>query len=111
MEKYETLFRDWAERISLRMGELQVWHSKLEIFWRSQALEQAKIPRRTKLFVNGWLYHVFNENCLQDLALNRQVRELIRLREIQLKKGRARFTNQRALDLWGGASGLSLIHI
>ena len=105
VEKYETLFRDWAERISLRMGELQLWHSKLEIFWRSQALEQAKIPRRTKLFVKGWLYHVFNESCLQDLALNIQVRELIMLREIQLKKGRARFTNQRTLDLWGGASG------
>ena len=27
------------------------------------------------------------------------------LREKKKKKGRARFTNQRTLDLWGGASG------
>lgn len=104
VEKYKASIDDWAEKIILRMVELRDWYNKLDSFWCSDALEQAKIPRRTKIFIDNWLYHVFYGFSLQEIADKSEVRKLIELREKQLKKGRARLTNRRALDLWGGDS-------
>lgn len=105
VENYETRFSDWADRLSFRMDELRVWYGEQERFWRSESLQQAKIPYRTKSFVKGWLYEVFHTGLIQNLAAKSEARELIRMREVQMKKGRARLENQRALDLWGGSSG------
>ena len=37
---------------------------------------------------------------------SREAHELIRARERRLKRSRSRFSNPRALDQWGGQSGL-----
>ena len=39
------------------------------------------------------------------IADDPNARALVKHRERELKKGRSRFTNQRALEQWSGASG------
>lgn len=62
------------------------------------------VSRQTLHFCKTWLGMI----CSQGNALfdDVEARELIRAREIRLKRGRSRFTNPRALDQWRGAAGL-----
>ena len=55
-------------------------------------------------FVEQWLAAVAGHS--NRLGEDDSVRELVRKREMSLKKSRSRFTNRRALDQWGGSSGL-----
>lgn len=63
------------------------------------------INRMTKNFIETWF------NILQrkepDFYKSKEVIILIREREKRLKGARSRFSNKKALEQWGGASGVN----
>ncbi len=91
----------WSEELRGRERELASWN--LGRFWEL-ASRIANVPSGTKTFVNQWLelrtWESASRACDDATARN-----LVRLREQQLKGARARLTNPRALEMWGGDSG------
>jgi len=59
----------------------------------------------TQFFVEAWLSLLFKDKHPIRLADHSQAETLLTQREIQLKRGRARLQNPRALERWSGASG------
>lgn len=106
--------QDWIDK--LRTG-YSLWIDELDLF----ALGRWSIPRlwelvidqghsitpRARNFVKQWKEFVIsNPKGIPDYP---PARNLIRQREMLLKKNRSRFTNQRALDQWSGKAGLNKI--
>lgn len=101
VDGYRDRFGEWVGAVTGRMDELQRWDR--QHFWGMVDGTGVGIPGGTRLFVDTWL----------DLALTgeparlRQLasaRTLLSHRERSLKGKLARLQNQRALDLWQGAS-------
>lgn len=100
-----TRFRDalaaWAEEISKRRTAIASWD--MRAFW-SLVRRSGRVGKATESFVESWLRAALWERA-DGGADDKAARDLIRRREQQLKGGRARLTNPRALELWGGESG------
>ena len=62
------------------------------------------ITPQTRLFVQQWIDHT--RKSPKDLLSNVDALNLIKRREMKLKGARSRFRNQRALEQWGGHSGV-----
>lgn len=101
VDHFRALLRDWALEMREREREIRAW--RLNDFW-SLAQAHANVRRPTHDFVNKWVelgtWASDERACDDKLA-----RSLIKTREQQLKGGRARLVNARALELWGGESG------
>lgn len=93
-------FDDWAAR--LPVGELRAW--SLNRFWQLTVDHGHSITPQTRSFVQQWIDYARNSSG--DLTSNPQAFELVKRREISLKGARSRFKNQRALEQWGGYSGI-----
>ncbi len=104
-DKYRERIDEWREEISLRRQELLAWYKNLKNFWLSDSLKTARIPHLTRTFVEEWFRVIFSSQLPTNMANNKQAQLLIHDREVQLKRGRARLKNLRALEIWGGASG------
>lgn len=97
--EYRDLVASW--QADARQAEVDRWG--LDTLWRFIA-EQGKSPNeRTRTFVQAW-QALFRE-AGRSLVASDAARQLMRQREGWLKKGRSRFTNSRALEMWGGRSG------
>jgi hypothetical protein len=106
--------RGWEEKTEEHRERLRAWFSTMELsevrgwsfghLWELTVGHGHTITPATRRFVEGWvdLLTSFGEG-VADAAT---ARRLIRHREMELKKPRSRFTNPRALDQWGGTSGL-----
>lgn len=104
VEEYEAALAEWLESVKQRSNELMNWNRAR--FWALLAGWQARVPPPTYHFVETWISDTGKARRIEDILRNRNVRELIRLRESFLKKARARLGNPRALDLWNGRSGV-----
>ena len=105
-DKYRRRLAKWADEI-LELGPgLKEW--RLEGVWGVVRTQGRSLRYPTRNFVERWV-----ENLKQTgpggIADSDDARTLVRDREIQLKRARARFTNPRRLELWGGASGTWLM--
>jgi hypothetical protein len=83
--------------------DLEAW--RLDDLWAAVLGRGHTITVPTQRFVTGWVREVAAGPS--DLVQNETARRLIRDRERRLKGARSRFTNRRALDQWGGSSGIS----
>ncbi|MEI9939258.1 MAG: DUF6361 family protein [Pseudomonadota bacterium] len=96
----------WCADLNARSNAISGWdHNE---FW-TLAKDQANVRGSTEHFVNSW----WKLQTWRDpeLAISSPTaRELIRAREQSLKGSRARLGNQRALELWNGAAGLSRLN-
>ncbi|WP_045221889.1 DUF6361 family protein [Desulfonatronum thioautotrophicum] len=92
-------FQKWKE--TLPLGDIHAWD--LNALWEATKIDGQAIHPRTQDFVRSWINLV--RLHAGDLLHNAEAAQLIRLREMWLKKGRSRFSNQRALEQWGGKSG------
>lgn len=102
---YLASLAEWIELVKARESELRRWVSA-KGFWGSPALKGARIPERTRSFVDAWLSLVLGFGAtVSSIASNRAAVNLIKAREYMLKRGRARLHNRRALDRWGGSAG------
>lgn len=106
--------RNWTDRIDEHRQTFGEWHRRLahqEVLawdlarlWSLTMDHGHTITSRTRGFVESWVKMV--RKCSNGLADDESARQIIRLRETGLKLSRSRFRNQRALDQWGGRSGV-----
>ncbi|MGE5550805.1 MAG: DUF6361 family protein [Bacteroidota bacterium] len=107
VETYRRALADWRDRMVARRQELGTWYRDFASFWGSRPLRSARIPITTRDFVNEWCRLVFTGPGPTALAEDETAQALIRHRELRLKRNRARLANPRALEVWGGASGIA----
>lgn len=105
-EEHEAGLQAWLKEIDL--DEVRNW--SLSRFWeitvnQDEGQDQVRIINpKTRRFVEEWVAAILTHG--DGIGEDNSTRELIRRRETSLKKGRSRFTNRRALEQWGGSSGL-----
>ena len=90
----------WVQ--GLDMSEVRAW--SLERLWELTIGFGHAITPATRRFVEQWVSVVAAQ--ARTVGDDATVRDMVRRREMSLKRARSRFTNRRALDQWGGSSGL-----
>lgn len=106
--------RDLEERIESYRQQIDEWRGEMEVqrpmdnwiredFWAVLAKENSGLSTRTAQFVDAWLDVLIGTD---DIADHGHARKLIAQREYQIKRGRARLANTKALDEWRGDSGM-----
>lgn len=97
--EHQARFDEWRAKLSL--NEIRAWD--INQLWAMTSKPGHTITQPTRNFVENWIKHVCNspDNLLSDM----KILDLVRNREISLKKSHSRFTNTRTLEQWGGASG------
>lgn len=103
--KYGDRLVKWRENIQSRKAGLTRWHR--QDFWGTVESQRARVPSRTRNFIDRWINLVSESGDLAALSTDEIARSLIYDRELALKHNRARLHNQRALELWSGAAGAS----
>jgi hypothetical protein len=99
---YDEELGEWAARIASRETELRGWGRAA--FWRLIDEVNPRVGFPTRFFVDTWLDLALSTNPSR-IRTNARARKLIIDRELQKKRSLARLSNQRALELWRGASG------
>ena len=101
-EKYRQRLVEWADDVHELESALEDW--RLGEVWRVVRTQGQSLRYPTRNFFERWV-----ENLKQvgpgRVTNNANARALVRDREVQLKRARARLTNPRRLELWGGESG------
>jgi hypothetical protein len=98
--EHQSSFDDWV--LKLPIDEIREW--SLDRLWDLTIDSDHAITRTTKTFVTQWVDHT--RKSYKNLLLNTAALNLIKTREMKLKGSRSRFRNRRALDQWGGYSGV-----
>ena len=101
-KKYRRKLAEWADEVREIGPALEGW--RLDGVWRVVGTQGRRLGQPTRNFVEGWVGNLQGAGP-GGIADNGEARKLVRERETQLKRARARFTNPRRLELWGGASG------
>lgn len=104
VESYRDRLDRWAVDIDAIQTELAAWD--LEGIWSVVRSQGRSLGFSTQAFVARWVERLKAEEPRVVVATGSRARALIRDREIQLKRGRARLASPRHLELWGGASGI-----
>ncbi|MFW6031623.1 MAG: DUF6361 family protein [Myxococcota bacterium] len=102
VERYRGALGAWAN--SDEAEGLRGWSP--DELWRFAAEQGARVPGSTQSFIESWMRVVDRLGPLE-VADDRQARDLVRTREMALKKNRSRLANPRQLDRWSGESGVS----
>ncbi len=102
-EEHRAAFGEWAEERHAQAQRLVSWD--LRDFWTLLNTSGARVTAPTRTFVTDWIERVRDSRHPKRLLASRDARELIYRREERLKKGRARLSNRRHLELWKGDSG------
>lgn len=106
---YTDRLQQWSNLIESREVQIRDWWQN-DRFWLYLNYD---IPRRTRQFIEDWMTILLEGDGLSlaknppDDLIDRYVGEIIKKRECDLKKTRARLTYQSALDMWGGASAVA----
>ena len=106
IEKHRANLAEWADKVDALGSALVNW--KPDGVWRVMRAQGRSPGYPTQAFVERWVENVKGAGP-RAVAGDPVARTLVRDREVQLKRSRARFTNRRRLELWGGASGTSLM--
>ncbi len=101
--EHRQALRVWWMDLDARTGGLSHWD--MDGFWKLVRGEK-QIPLRTERFVKQWLDELLVAQGLSDLSQRSPAREIVRQREVWLKRGRSRFQSRRHLEMWSGHSGL-----
>ena len=105
ISEYENRVESWATVMREANSRLGKWDR--ERFWEMVlrgAPGTVSVP--TRRFVNEWLALALDGDP-KGIDANPKATELIWARELTLKRKQARLDNPRALELWGGAAGVS----
>ncbi|MCJ8501353.1 DUF6361 family protein [Desulfatitalea alkaliphila] len=98
--EHQARFDQWAATVPL--GEIRAW--SIDRLWALTVDHGHAITPRTRAFVRQWIEHT--RKAPADLLSNAEAMRLIETREMALKGARSRFRNRRALEQWGGYSGV-----
>ena len=101
------IYRDelagWAADVEALGSDLADW--QLDGVWSVVRGQGHSLGYPTRTFVKRWVDNL--KRAGPDAVVHQEsiARPLVREREVQLKRSRARLTNPRHLELWGGRSG------
>ena len=102
-ETYRGELEVWAADVETLGSALADW--RLDGVWSVVRAQGRSVGYPTRTFVERWIGNLKQEGAEAVVRDKSQARPLVRDREIQLKRGRARLANRRHLELWGGRSG------
>lgn len=106
LTKYTSELETWVEKLSARWPVYEQWDRTG--FWAVVLEGNSRVYTSTRNFVNTWIDLVQQDRfAIPDLPA--QARSLISNRERQLKGGKARLHNRRALEMWSTAAGVGLL--
>ena len=103
IEKYLAELTAWAADLAALEADLGDW--RLERVWHVVRTGGWSLGHPTRSFVESWVDRLQRDGPEAIVNAESGARNLVRDREAQLKRGRARLTNPRYLELWGGESG------
>ena len=101
-EKYRRNLAKWADEVHEIESALTDWG--LDRVWRVVENQGRSLRHPTREFVRQWVKSL-SQSGPNGIADDDNARSLVRDREAQLKRARARLANPRRLELWGGESG------
>ena len=102
-ETYRGELQTWAGDFEALGSDLPGW--QLDGVWRVVRAQGRSVGYPTRTFVESWIASLKQGGSESVVRDDTRVRALVRDREIQLKRGRARLASPRHLELWGGRSG------
>ncbi len=102
IDKHLDRFNQWAD--TLPLTEIKTWD--LQRFWQLTLYKGHSITPNTKYFIETWVSFSCQYELKKLPSLNAAL-ELVKQREMKLKGSQSRFRNRRALEQWGGSSGLN----
>lgn len=104
IEKYRTRLASWQAMMGDRDLAFREWDQ--QGFWAIVDVDQARIPIPTRSFASRWIeLSLTSPTVMAERFGTRVQRELVRDREVSLKRGRARLQYREYLLLWGGEAG------
>ena len=98
--EHQASFDQWTA--SFPLEEVRAW--SVSRLWELTIDHGHSVTPQTRSFVQQWIDHT--RKSPKDLLSNVEALNLIKSREMKLKGSRSRFRNQRALEQWGGYSGV-----
>ena len=101
LAEHQESFHKWTA--SFPLEEIRAW--KVNRLWELTNEHGHTVTPKTMSFVEQWIDHT--RKSPQDLLSNTEALNLIEAREKDNKGPHSRFRNQRALEQWGGYSGVS----
>ncbi len=103
IDRFRDAWGSWAETINQRQSEIEQWD--LDRFWIIVDGPSQRVSQTVRRFIESWIQLVRSSNHPRELWDSQPARELIRIRERQIKRGLARVLGGRPLELWSGESG------
>ena len=100
VSEHEERFDGWIK--SLPLEEIRSWSTSR--LWELTMGHGHVIKPRTKTFIEQWINQT--RVSAKNLLSNTTAMSLVKKREMTLKGPRSRFRNRRALEQWGGYSGV-----
>lgn len=98
--EHQASFDEWIAKLPFE--EIRAW--SVNRLWELTMDHGHTITPQTRFFVQQWIDHT--RKAPRELLSNVDALNLIKRREMKLKGARSRFRNQRALEQWGGYSGV-----
>lgn len=104
LEEHRERIRKWRDQFHENEQEISAWAHDLTPFWHFIDTGRHNVGTRTRDFIGVWCERVVatHGSILEDDS----ARRLVRQREEEKKRANSRFRNERALDQWGGKSGI-----
>ena len=104
LEEHSDRIRKWRDQFQGNEKEISSWAHDLTPFWNFIDTGRYNVGARTRDFIGVWCERVVatHGSILEDDS----ARRLVRQREEVKKRANSRFLNERALDQWGGKSGI-----
>lgn len=109
INEYGDALKEWGGRIENRRSDLRAWRREIDRFWASTAISSGKVPALTKKFFEDWSAVALKSASTTEIAQDAAAQGLIRKRETETKRQRARLANPRYLELWNGTSNASML--
>lgn len=100
---YQRELNEWATDVETLKSRLVDW--ELEGVWSVVRAQGRSVSYPMQCFAQHWVEHLSRNGPEAVVQRDSPARRLVREREIQLKRSRARLPNPRRLELWGGRSG------
>lgn len=103
LEKFREAWKEWTLLIKSRNDDIQRWD--LSDFWTVVYRSNPRVGNSVRTFIERWIELVCSTAAGESMWDSAQARDVIKMRERQIKKGLARVLGGRPLELWGGESG------
>ncbi|MCA9317409.1 MAG: hypothetical protein KDB73_18125 [Planctomycetes bacterium] len=102
---YQDRLEAWSAMASARRDAHVRWDQPA--FWAVVLGVNPRIAPAARTFVSAWTRLLLEAGRPADLVGSGAARELVRVREVALKRNRSRLRHRQYLELWQGAAGAS----